>query len=640
MAAAPQFFQFRVGDVVRSEGRVYRLTSFLSIDSVLAVDLGSQETARLRIESVQLMDEEDPQGSNRPDLNHFSEEEWAVAQKRLAIIKPFIENPLRTRADAVTQAGKHGLHVATFYRWVRLFESSGQSSSLVPDKRGRKQGARLLSPEQEATIQAAIEDKYLSKERGSAQEVVEEVQRMCRLAKLPVPNHNTIRARIHDIPQATALRRRGRRDLARNRYEPIRGQFPGADFPLAVVQIDHTPADVILVDEYKRQPIGRPWLTLALDVYSRMVVGLYITFEKPSYMSAGMCIANAICPKGEYMQSLGVTGEWPVWGKPGKLHADNAKEFRGVKLKRAAEEYDIDLQWRMVLQPHYGGHIERLMGTMATEIKKIPGKTFSNTQQRKGYDSEAEAVMTLREFEAYLVDFIVNKYHVRKHGDLGTSPLALWKRGVLGDDATRGIGIMPAPTDPERIRLDFLPFKERTIQPYGVRKDHIDYYDPVLDPYIGSVEEGGRKKRQFLFRYDPRDVSGLYFLDPADNRYIWIAYRDVSHPPISEWELRRALATLKDEGVKDIDEEKLFAATERLRARIADARSATKAARRAEARMPKKRQPKIDLVERQVPIPTVQESTPQPTSPVGRAPINTAGLFDEPVEAFDVALSR
>src|SRR5690606_12759601 len=113
-------------------------------------------------------------------------------------------------------------------------------------KRGRKAGVRLLSPEQEEVIQAAIEDKYLTKERGTAQEVVEETQRMCRLAKLSEPNHNTIRARIRDIPQATALRRRGRRDLARNRHEPIRGEFPGADTPLAVVQIDHTLADIVL----------------------------------------------------------------------------------------------------------------------------------------------------------------------------------------------------------------------------------------------------------------------------------------------------------------------------------------------------------------------------------------------------------
>lgn len=640
MASTAQFFQVVPGDVVRSGGRVYRITSFLSVDSVMAIDLGTHEHARLRLDTVQPKDVEVEKDWDRPDLKGYSDKAWSAALKRYSIIKTFIENPSRTRADAVAEANKHGVHVATFYRWVYLFESSGQTSALVPDNVGRKRGTRHLSPEQEAAIRAAIEDKYLNKERGTAQNVVDEVQRMCRLGMIPAPSGNAIRRRINDTPRATALRRRGRRDLARNRYEPIRGAFPGATFPLAVVQIDHTPADVILVDEYKRQPIGRPWLTLAIDVYSRMVVGVYITFDKPSYMSAGMCVANAICSKSEYLQSLGVKGDWPVWGKPGKLHADNAKEFRGAKLQRACEEYAIDLQWRMVLQPHYGGHIERLMGTMATEIRKIPGKTFSNIQQRKGYDSEANAVMTLREFEAYLVDFIVNKYHLRQHAELSTSPLAQWQRGVLGDDTTPGTGAMPLPANPDRIKLDFLPFKYRSIQPYGVRKDHIDYYDPILDPYIGALDQDGRKKRQFLFRYDPRDISGIYFLDPADNRYTRIAYRNISHPPISEWELRKAQAMLKAEGVQDIDENKIFEATDRLHARIADAKAATKVARQAEARMVRKKRPAVEVLGRQVPIP-VASGVEAPVL-VNRPATMAIGadLFDEPVEAFDVALTR
>ncbi|MDQ2701860.1 MAG: DDE-type integrase/transposase/recombinase, partial [Pseudomonadota bacterium] len=596
---------------------------------------------RLRMEALKLASAETVRDAPRPaELEHFSKEAWAIAQKRLAIIKPFLDDPLRTRADAVKAAGEHGVHVATFYRWVRLFEDSGQTSSLVPDKRGRREGTRLLSDEQETIIQSAIEDNYLNKHRGSALEVVEEAQRMCRLAKLPVPNHNTIRARLRDIPQATVLRRRGRRDLARNRHEPIMGEFPGGDVPLAVVQIDHTQADVMLVDEYTRKPIGRPWLTLALDVCTRIVVGLYITFEKPSYMSAGMCMANALCPKAEYMASLGVSGEWPVWGKPGTVHADNAKEFRGEKLRRACEEYVINLQFRPVLKPHYGAHIERLMGTMASEIRKIPGKTFSNTQQRKGYDSEAEAVMTLREFEAYLVDFIVNKYHVRKHADLGTSPLAAWKRGILGDDTTPGIGTLPLPKDPQRIRLDFLPFTKRTIQPYGVRKDYIDYYDPVLDPYIGVKDEKTKAMPRRMFRYDPGDISGLWFLDPVDGQYVRIAYRDVSHPPISEWELRKAQAMLKAEGVEDIDEAHIFEATERLRARVADAQANTKAARLANTRQPGRRPPPKPKVPRTVPLPEASSEPVVPRAPSTSTSANFEALFDEPVEAFDVALSR
>jgi hypothetical protein len=37
-----------------------------------------------------------------------------------------------------------------------------------------------------------------------------------------------------------------------------------------VVQIDHTLLDIILVDDLHRLSIGRPWITLAIDVFSRI----------------------------------------------------------------------------------------------------------------------------------------------------------------------------------------------------------------------------------------------------------------------------------------------------------------------------------------------------------------------------------
>jgi putative transposase len=42
-----------------------------------------------------------------------------------------------------------------------------------------------------------------------------------------------------------------------------------------VLQIDHTPVDVMVVDAERRLSIGRPWLTVAIDVASRMVAGFH-----------------------------------------------------------------------------------------------------------------------------------------------------------------------------------------------------------------------------------------------------------------------------------------------------------------------------------------------------------------------------
>jgi len=85
--------------------------------------------------------------------------------------------------------------------------------------------------------------------------------------------------------------------VARAQFEPHKGSFPNADYPLAVIQIDHTPIDLILVDDEERLPIGKAYLTIAIDVYSRMLAGFVVTLEAPSAMSAGLCVVDAILPK-------------------------------------------------------------------------------------------------------------------------------------------------------------------------------------------------------------------------------------------------------------------------------------------------------------------------------------------------------
>ncbi|MFJ6562970.1 hypothetical protein ACIQMV_24500 [Streptomyces sp. NPDC091412] len=63
--------------------------------------------------------------------------------------------------------------------------------------------------------------------------------------------------------------------------------------------------DVIVVDEQHRMPIGRRYLTVAIDVASRCVVGLVVTLEAPSATSVGLCLAHAACDKRPWLERLG-----------------------------------------------------------------------------------------------------------------------------------------------------------------------------------------------------------------------------------------------------------------------------------------------------------------------------------------------
>lgn len=621
------FFKVEPGAQVFVGPRKYRVTHMLSIDSVLAEDMETGASARLRIETLSMIvSAEDASGASGFPIHQYSKEEWSVAQKRFEALRPMIEHPIRSRTEVEKLATAAGVHVATYYKWLAAYHDAGHVAALVPRKRGAAKGQKHLAADQELVISSVVEDMYLKKQRHSPKEVVDEVLQRCKRAKITAPAPSTIRRRLKELSPAMTLRRRGFKDKARDVYEPIRGSFPGADFPLAVVQIDHTPLDVIVLDEVHRKPIGRPWLTLAIDVYSRMIVGLYVTLDKPAATSVAMCISHAMTPKGEYLAALGVEGNWPVWGQIGTLHADNAREFKCKAVTRGCQANRIDMQWRPVKKPHYGAHIERYMGVVATELKKVPGATFSNIQQRKGYDSEKEAVCTMKEVEAYLVEFIVNNYHQRSHSQLkDASPTRIWQQGIVGTSERPGIGAMPIVGDPERIRMDFLPYFEITIQRSGVRLENVFYYDPVLDPYIGAtMPDDSNVKQKFIFARDPRDVSQIYFLDPKADRYTPIPYRDLSHPPVSAAELREMTKAVRAANKGEVDEHRIFSSIQRNRERINASTESTKAARRQAATRPKAKPMPVPLFEA-AHVPT-NERTAEPV----------LSIFDQELEVFEV----
>ena len=156
------------------------------------------------------------------------------------------------------------------------------------------------------------------------------------------------------------------------------------------------------MDEVNRLPIGRPWLTLAVDVATRVVVGFYLSMEAPSSTSVALCLSQAILPKESWLKSRGLACTWPVWGLPAAVHTDNGVDFTAAALRRGCDEHDIRLILRPIATPHYGGHIERLIGTLMGRVHLLPGTTGSNTHDRGDYPSESNARLTMVELEQWL----------------------------------------------------------------------------------------------------------------------------------------------------------------------------------------------------------------------------------------------
>ena len=109
---------------------------------------------------------------------------------------------------------------------------------------------------------------------------------------------------------------------------------------LELVQIDHTLADVIILDSQHRRSIGRPWLSLAIDVATRSVLGFHVGLETPSALAVALCIEHAVLPK---LKPRGHAAEplWEQFGLPQHIHVDNGPEFHGEALTRGCREYPV-----------------------------------------------------------------------------------------------------------------------------------------------------------------------------------------------------------------------------------------------------------------------------------------------------------
>ncbi|EOX3183652.1 Mu transposase C-terminal domain-containing protein [Escherichia coli] len=566
--------------VSHAEGN-FRIVQVIDFGTVLGANLETGRHTSLRIPELRpLEDAEAIFPANATDIEDIADGDWKIAQERFAAIQPFLNTQVWSQEDVKERALETGVDVSTLYRWLKRYNSYGTVSALIPMKRGWSSGKSRLSAEMEELIGDALEKVYLTRQRNSARKVIEYIEEICRKRGIQPPNHMTVRARIARLSEKAVLKARGFREKAQNRFHPTPGTFPNADFPLSVIQIDHTPVDVILVDDVYRKPIGRPWLTLAIDVHSRMITGYYISFDAPSETSVAMCVAHSILPKEEWLSLHQIDTDWPVWGKPVTIHVDNGPDFRSDNFRKSCMAYGINLEFRPVKVPRYGGHIERLMGTVLREVHSLPGTTFSSIKDRVEYDSDNNAVMTLRDFESWFITYVTKVYHQKLHTGIGLSPLKKWDIGIFGNVEVPGAGLPPRPADRMTLQLDFMSSVTRTIQSFGVTWNDMRFYSEPLRPWINATDNATGKKRSFLFRYDPRDISSIWFYDPELKTYFRIPFADQTRPSMSLWEYKQVRQKLKSEGISSVNQHLIDSGLAEMRLKVEQASATTRKARR------------------------------------------------------------
>jgi putative transposase len=502
-------------------GRVVVITRVLDLSRIEIID---EATAVLQVVQVEALGAL-PALAGRSPLATYNEEAWERAQALHLAFAPYLDRG-RLEPQLLMELSQHfGLGPRQLERLWARYRCEASIEALLPGREGRRPGSGFLSETTEQAISHVIAKCYLRREVLSVAQIIVRARSLCRRLHAPVPSPNAVRRRLRSLDVVMVEKARVGRSRAEKKYLATPGGL-NVETALHVCQIDHTLVDQMVLSEDRSIVLGRPWLTIALDVATRMVLGMYLSMDAPSSESVALCIEHAILPKRA--ENAQHPGRWPCYGKMQVIHVDNAKELRSDALKRGCRDLGIDIQWRPVKTPRYGAHIERFMGTLMRLTHGLPGTTFSNTRMRGDYPSEQRATMTLNELSDWLTIKICQYYHVRTHRSLGTAPILAWEAQFRHEDGTLRL---PAPIAcPDRVRITLLPCVRRTVQRDGIHFSRTRYWNPELAAWLGTTSS-------VAVHYRPRalgtvwarnDLGDFFELKAVEGRAIGKDLRDRS----------------------------------------------------------------------------------------------------------------
>ena len=408
---------------------------------------------------------------------------------------------------------------ASVERYLQAFaQSGGDIRALVPATLGRGASQSRLDP----GVEPLIQDVLAACRAAPAYRTVRDVYLMIvnrvrevNLTRppsepLPLPSQITVYRRVQAAGASALLRRRP----SRTEVQATAGARPGPRLvrPLERVEIDHTPLDLIVVDEEDRLPIGRPTVTLALDVYTGFPAGVHVGFEPAGYAAAMRCLLHSIVPKEDPRTRYGTTNPWPVYGLPEVLVVDHAPHLIGADLTDACGQLGIRLDPAPVQRPWFKGAIERQFRTHNTGlVHTLPGTTFSSILQRGDYDSARHACISLARFWEILHLYLLDVYAQDWHDGIAAVPAQRWAESVAA-------GWAPAlHHDAGEVRILLGRSAIRTVQRTGIDHLCLRYQSPALDDLRRVLPTGA----VVTVKYDPEDLGTLYVCDPTQARH-WL----------------------------------------------------------------------------------------------------------------------
>jgi hypothetical protein len=303
--------------------------------------------------------------------------------------------------------------------------------------------------------------------------------------------------------------------------------------PGARYQVDATVADVYLVSSYNRNwIIGRPVIYVVLDVFSRMIVGVYVGLEGPSWLGMMMALENTTKNKVKYCEEYGVEiieDDWPchhlpqtILGDRGELISNNAKSL--------IENLDVKIENAAPFRPDWKGIVERRFKIINEKVKPfIPGSVDIDFNKRGGKDYRLDSKIDIRAFNQIVINMIL--YHNNQHmlsdyprtveiikDEIQPIPRDLWQWGIINYSGKLRT------VDSDLIKLNLMPKGNATITEKGIKFKGLYYTcDPAEQEMWFSRARGGvlsKSEKKIEVSYDPRSMDYVYIPAPGGRSYI------------------------------------------------------------------------------------------------------------------------
>ncbi|CRM76313.1 Transposon Tn7 transposition protein TnsB [Pseudomonas sp. 24 E 13] len=525
-----------------------------------------------------------------PDLSCFPARHSKEALRRRAYLEgvreegesklPSEEIMLDKLKEIARRAGDSCVpSISTIRRWASKY--MGKDVLKLLPKHSKKGRTASIAGELKDILDEVIDELYLNETAVSVSKVIGELDlriKESNLGRLPsnqlaMPSGMTIRRYIANLDPYLVDEAQLGKHAAKKKHRAATGVLR-INHILERWEIDHTLLDLLLVDEETGLVIGRPYMTVVVDKFSRMVMGYLLHLAAPNTESVLRVIERAIRPKADLLRRFpNVKNEWRAHGMPTRIAPDNAAEFHAGDLVIGFNDLGIEILYPASRAPEEKGTVERFFSTQNLGlIHNLPGTTFSNVQQRGDYDSEQHACFTLVQLEAAVVKWIVDGYHQTPHRGLNKkTPAQVW----LNDEQQHLIRL---PVDLDALECILARRCAVKVHHYGIEVDTIGYHSSEL--------------AQLRMRLKPGEKVSVRYRDEAGHVWVHDRFRSVFlQVPVKDKRMigksrelwKAAQKALREAGRETPSFDELHRTYREIREEIDEAKTSQKLRRRREA---------------------------------------------------------